>query len=297
MAVTDGLSFRSNYFSDFSAFQALADLLADTFGIDISLQNLFGGPDPTSMPFGYFDASGRCVANFSVFSLPVIIAGRAVKAAGYQSGAVRPEYRGKGLYRDLMRRGFDWAAKTGHDTGVLRTDKPDLYKLYGFQVIDQHVFRGPSPAPDRDTAPARRLDLNNPHDMTAITDLLRMRTPVSHRFAVLAQAEMFLLNCLFDPTIRLSHMEAQNAVIAWKQDDDSLLRLLDIVALDLPCVETILGALERTPAEIEVSFPPDQIGWSGEPEPYLGSCALLMAGKGLDFLPSTPFMLTPLADF
>lgn len=99
-----GLIFRQDYFADLAAFAALVDLLHDTFSIDIGLQSQLSGPDPSSMPFGYFDADGRCVANFSVFSMPLMFNGRVVKAAGYQSGAVRPEWRGRGLYRDLMRR-------------------------------------------------------------------------------------------------------------------------------------------------------------------------------------------------
>ncbi|MFN7126450.1 MAG: GNAT family N-acetyltransferase, partial [Allorhizobium sp.] len=45
------LTLREGYFGDPAAFQALADLLQDIFGIDISHQMKLGGPDPTSMPF------------------------------------------------------------------------------------------------------------------------------------------------------------------------------------------------------------------------------------------------------
>lgn len=89
------LTLRQDYFDDPAALQALADLLHDVFGIDITLQNRLGGPDPSSMPFGYFDEAGRCVANLSAFSMPLVIEGRVVRAAGFQSGAVRPEFRGR----------------------------------------------------------------------------------------------------------------------------------------------------------------------------------------------------------
>lgn len=46
------LTLRQDYFDDPAALQALADLLHDVFGIDITLQNRLGGPDPSSMPFG-----------------------------------------------------------------------------------------------------------------------------------------------------------------------------------------------------------------------------------------------------
>ena len=68
---SERLILRQDYFSDPAAWSALVDLLQDTFSIDIGLQDQFGGPDPTSMPFGYFDETGRCVANFSAFSMPL----------------------------------------------------------------------------------------------------------------------------------------------------------------------------------------------------------------------------------
>ena len=90
-ASSHGPTFRQGYFSDPAAWAGLVALLQDTFGIDVGIQDRFGGPDPTSMPFGYFDEAGACVANFSAFSMPVVIEGRLVKAAGFQSGAVRPK--------------------------------------------------------------------------------------------------------------------------------------------------------------------------------------------------------------
>jgi GNAT superfamily N-acetyltransferase len=59
--------------------------------------------------------------------MPLVVNGRVVRAAGYQSGAVRPDYRGQGLYRTLMKRAFDWAERGGFEAGILLTDKPGLY--------------------------------------------------------------------------------------------------------------------------------------------------------------------------
>lgn len=133
MPLTTGISqltFRQDYFGDPAAFAGLVALLHETFGIDVSLQDRFGGPDPTSMPFAYFDESGICVANLSAFSMPMMVDGRLVKAAGFQSGAVRPQWRGQGLYRDLMRRAFSWCDAQGFELGLLLTDKPALSALW-----------------------------------------------------------------------------------------------------------------------------------------------------------------------
>jgi hypothetical protein len=85
-----GLTFRQDNFGDPSGWAALVSLLQDIFGIDVGPLQRLGGPDPTSMPFGWFDAEGELAANISVFALPFVFDGRIVNAAGLQSGAVRP---------------------------------------------------------------------------------------------------------------------------------------------------------------------------------------------------------------
>jgi predicted N-acetyltransferase YhbS len=214
--MTGRLEFRSGYFGDRAAVKALVDLLFDTFEIDIGQLDRMGGPDPTSMPFGYFDEAGRCVANFSAFSMPLIIDGRRVRAAGYQSGAVRPEYRGQGLYRDLMQRAFAWAEAEGFELDVLLTDKPGLYEPYGFRVVEQHMFRGSMPIAAA-ARPCRHLSIRTDEDVTLIRSVLAKRMPVSECFAVAGHIEEFLLNPCFDPSIRLSHMPEHDAIIAWQQ--------------------------------------------------------------------------------
>ena len=138
----NGLTFRQDYFADPAAWAGLVALLDDTFGIDVGIQDRFGGPDPSSMPFAYFDEGGVCAANFTAFSMPMMIAGRPVKAAGFQSVAVRPQWRGRGLYRDLMNRAFNSCDAQGFELGFLLTDKPSMYEPYGFKVLPQQRSLG-----------------------------------------------------------------------------------------------------------------------------------------------------------
>jgi len=293
--MTGRLRFRSGYFRDRAAFKGLVDLLFDTFDIDIGQLDRMGGPDPTSMPFGYFDEKGRCVANFSAFSMPLIVDGRRVRAVGYQSGAVRPEYRGQGLYRDLMQRAFDWAEAQGFEMGMLLTDKPGLYEPYGFRVVEQHMFRGPMPVAAA-APPRRHLSIDSDADVTLIRSVLAGRMPVSERFAVADQAVEFLLNACFDPSIRLSQMPSHDAVIAWREEAGTF-HLLDIAGRDIPSLAQVVSALKTSAERVAVYFPTDRLGWDGEAERYQGSCELMVTGDPGVILKSEPFMLSPLADF
>lgn len=293
--MVDGLELRAGYFADRPSFLALAGLLQDIFDIDIGLLDRFGGPDPTAMPFGYFDADGRCVANFSAFSMPLVVDGRAIRAVGYQSGAVRPDYRGRGLYRDLMQRAYDWAEGEGFDAHLLLTDKPDLYRSHGFRVVPQHLFRGPMPRL-AGKAGARLLSLEDGDDLALVTDLLECRSDVSGRFAVRDATKTFLLNACFDPDMRLSHLPALDAVVAWKMEGQAL-RLLDIVAEEMPSLSAMIGALGMSAPTVEILFPPDRLDWDGEPAPYRGYCDLMVRVGKADPVPDLPFMLAPTMDF
>ncbi|WP_438750680.1 GNAT family N-acetyltransferase [Pararhizobium sp. O133] len=295
--MTAGLAhpaFRQDYFGDPAAWSALVALLQDTFDINVGIQHRFGGPDPTSMPFGNFDADGTCVANFSAFSMPVMIGGRSVKAAGFQSGAVRPQWRGRGLYRDLMKRAFAWSDAQGFELGLLLTDKPALYEPYGFRVLPQYRLVG-SPPEAKPWTTARRLSLENDADIALLKKLLRNRTPVSERFAVLSQMEMFLLNSFFDGDVRLDHLEVFDAVAAWKEDGGTV-KLLDIAGRTIPPLSDILAALNVTPDRIEVCFPPDRLDWQGTPEVYSSGTSLMIRGLPADAF-NGPVMLSPMAEF
>ena len=293
--MTRRLELRTGYFGDRPSFLALVDLLFDTFEIDIGQLDRMGGPGPTSMPFGYFDEAGRCVANFSAFSMPLVIDGRRARAVGYQSGAVRPEYRGKGLYRDLMQRAFGWAEAEGFELGLLLTDKPGLYEPYGFRIVEQHMFMGTVPAAAT-AQPCRHLSIESDEDVKLIRSILAERMPVSERFAVAGQAVEFLLNGCFDPSIRLSHMADHDAVVAWREEAGTF-HLLDIAGRDIPSLAQVVSALKPSAERIAVYFSTDRLDWNGEAERYEGSCELMVAGDVSGLLKCGPVMLSPMTDF
>ncbi|MGO7974682.1 GNAT family N-acetyltransferase [Rhizobium ruizarguesonis] len=291
-----GLTFRQDYFGDPAGWAALVCLLKDIFGIDIGPLQQLGGPDPTSMPFGWFDAEGELAANISAFALPFVLNGRIVHAAGLQSGAVRPPWRGRGLYRDVTVKALDWCEEQGFEAVILYTDKPSLYEPYGFHTIPLHRYEGAAPAPSASAAPARPLLPTNAEDLALLQALLKRRSPVSTSLAVTVNAAMFLINTRLDPDIRISFLEEKQAVIAWKIDEAGRFSLLDVVAVEIPPLAVILGGLEITPASVEVLFRPDKLGWEGAPQPLESGTRLMLRGLG-DATPDFPAMLSPMAEF
>lgn len=249
------------------------------------------------MPFGYFDADGRCVANFSVFSMPLMVEGRQVTAAAYQSGAVRPEYRGQGLYRDLMRRAFAHTRATGHESGILMTDKTALYEPYGFRQVQTFSFSGPAPAGLSAKAPGRELSMDSDTDVALIAGLLGRREPVSRQFAVAGMKALFLLNALWQKgEVTLTYLADLDAVVAWKPEDGRFV-LCDIVAPAIPALADICAALGGGFAAVETRFGPDQLDWP-EAVAVADAHLHLMASDALAVqLNAAPVGFTPLSDF
>ncbi|TAV51344.1 GNAT family N-acetyltransferase [Rhizobium leguminosarum] len=291
-----GLTVRQDYFGDPAGWAALVCLLQDIFGIDIGPLQQLGGPDPTSMPFGWFDAEGELAANISAFALPFVLNGRIVHAAGLQSGAVRPPWRGRGLYRDVTVKALDWCEKQGFEAVILYTDKPSLYEPYGFRAIPLHRYEGAAPARSSSAAPAGPLSPTNADDLALLQSLLKGRGPVSTSLAVTVNAAMFLINTQLDPDVRISFQAERQAAIAWKMDEAGRFSLLDVVAAEIPPLAAILGGLEIAPAAVEVLFRPDKLGWEGVPHQLESGTRLMLRGLG-DATPDFPAMLSPMAEF
>ena len=293
-ADTTGLTFRQDYFGDAAAWRALVSLLDDTFGIDIGPLTELGGPDATSMPFGWFAEDGTLAANLSAFAMPIILNGRRINAAGLQSGAVRPPWRGRGLYRDVTKKALDWCAGRGFEAVVLYTDKPALYQPYGFRSVPMHSYSGPAPffKPERGS---HNLDPLKAADLALLQDLLSRREPVSNTLSVVSSAAMFLINTQLDRDVRLSFIEDLSAAVAWKMNGQHL-ALLDIVSPSMPSLAAILSGLGLTPGSIEVNFRPDRLACDAAAKPASHGTHFMIRGiDGIEL--EAPAMLSPMADF
>ncbi|WP_319517547.1 GNAT family N-acetyltransferase [uncultured Martelella sp.] len=291
------LIFRQGYFGEPDAFEALAVLLQDIFSIDIRPMQWLGGVDPTCMPFGYFDAEGRCVANFSVFSMPLAVNGRTMRVAAYQSGAVSPAYRGRGLYRDLMQRAFTYARQTGHEADILLTGKPQLYVPYGLRSVRMFGFRGAMPRSSADGSACQTLSLERPADLQRVSAILDIRQPVSGRFAVTGLKALFLLNAWWQrDEIKLSYLSRQKAIVAWRQEAEKLI-VFDVVSAEIPPLGEICAALGAGCSCVETRFSPDRFQWA-EAEAIADPHVYLMASTSLaEQLERSPVGFTPLAEF
>jgi predicted N-acetyltransferase YhbS len=168
------LDFRSNYASSEEGLSELKRLIYDVFAIDVSPLNRMGH-DPSIVSFGWW-LDDELVANVSLYERRLWLAGEHVQALGVQSVAVRPEFRGRGLFADLMRRALSFA-DANVDLVILATGTPSLYTPYGFRQVTETTF-GAGLA-QRTRPRSRLLSLDQDTDVAFLRDIFSHRTPTS----------------------------------------------------------------------------------------------------------------------
>lgn len=251
------LHFRSDYAHTKEGLSELGRLIYDVFGVDISpLDRL--GHDPTIVAFGWWHDE-KLVANVSLYERSLWLCGEQVTAFGVQSVAVRPEWRGKGLFRALMRRALDYADARA-SLVILATGTPTLYRPFGFRQVKEVIFS--SGWFQRQGTPCfRELSLDADHDVELLRDAFARRTPTSSFASACDHPALFMLKAAQMPEIRLLHLPDLDAVVAIKGDRQVMI-LLDIVSPSIPPLDAIASALDFQGERMEVHITPDRLAWT-----------------------------------
>lgn len=257
-APPSGLDFRLHLAPPRPVRAELARLIRDEFEIDVTpLDRL--GHDPSLASFGWWHGDAL-VAHVGLARETVWLDGIERAAFGLQSVTVRPEWRGRGLFRDLTTRALAHADARS-DLVILATETPDLYRAFGFRPIVETAFLGPR-VPDGRPANHRRLSLAVDADVALVRDLFARRAPVSLVCAAYGDPASFFLKTLESPEIALHHLPDLDAVVAMDEDEPDLPALLDVVAPTIPSLAAIAAALGSGVGRIRVHVTPDRLAWT-----------------------------------
>ncbi|MDD3287481.1 MAG: GNAT family N-acetyltransferase [Alphaproteobacteria bacterium] len=291
-AATAALVYRENNENGSPTFQAVMDLLADTFDLNIEPLKTFDLFEPTYRSFSYFTENRTCAANVSAIDVPLFLSGNPVKATGIQSVATRPSYRHRGLSRDLLARALAWCDKQS-DLVLLHTSIPDFYLPFGFSIVQEHFFVGKPPEAVGEAC-AHELSWESQKDRALLRQMLLSRTPASSVASICGLSGMFILNAMGTEGLCLYHLPALQVVVAVKNKEGGTLCLLDIIGQKIPTLAQIVGALDCAPSSIEAHFSPDLLDWTGTKAPCQKKNVLMIRGE---FDIDRPFMLQPTLAF
>lgn len=279
------LDFRSDYAQTDEGLSELKRLIFDVFGIDVSPLDRMGH-DPSIVAFGWW-LGDELVANVSLYERRLRLAGEEVPALGIQSVAVRPEFRGRGLFRDLMGRALRFAdARVG--LVILVTGTPDLYRPFGFRQLTETIFSAgcvPQPAQPR----YRPLSLDQATDVTFLKNIFSHRAPTSLVASACDHPALFMLKAFETPEIELLHLPDLDAVVAVRGRNEQAMTLLDIVAPSIPSLQDIVSALGYAGGRINVHLTPDRLSWVHDEQQPLDNGHMVRGAFAPD---GQPFMLS-----
>ncbi|WP_439814887.1 GNAT family N-acetyltransferase [Zavarzinia sp. CC-PAN008] len=195
--------------------------------------------------------AGRVVAHVGLIPIDLVLDG-AVRHAGYvHAVCTAPAYRRQGRCAALMHEVL------AHCDGrfemlVLFTEQPEIYDGFGFRVVAEQCFALDAPGSAGGLG-LRRLR-SVPQDAALLAWLLERRTPVSRVLGVGPEKTIFTFNECASPLFELTGL---NAVVSLEVEGP-VLRLYDVVALELPSLADILARIPRAIERVEFHFSPDR---------------------------------------
>lgn len=251
----------TNYATDDARREQLYPLFERAFGIPPSaFQDYYarGFWNPTYRPYTLFDDE-RAIANASRYTLPLMIGGQRVLAAGIQSVMTDPDYRGQGLMKQVFTQMLHEIDQE-FDIAFLQTEIPDLYTPFGFRLLQEHRFVTDVVHTPTESASStlRPLDFFKDEDLQMIQDLLQAPAPLSRHFAPLAYASSLYLN-LYEPFYHqmLYVSEALRVLLVFRVEDGTL-KLFDVIGRELPALADICREIAQPFNRVEFHFHPEQ---------------------------------------
>ncbi|MDZ5610249.1 GNAT family N-acetyltransferase [Bacillus pseudomycoides] len=250
-----------NFFVKEPKKELLFQLFEEVFRIPAqTLQNFEsnGFWDTTYKPFSYLQ-EGQVIANVSMFSLPMFVNGEQIHAAGIQSVMTHPEYRRKGLMKQLFCKVLQ-EIDTQYECTVLFTEKPELYEPFGFRVVQEHLMTLSYENEQPRLSSLRKLNFYDEKDMELIKEIMENSQQLSMEFSTLNYQSSFYFN-MYDAkwNEKLYYSEKLDALIVFEVRDQ-VLKLFGVFAPILPILDEICAEISESFTEIEFYFYPDELG-------------------------------------
>jgi predicted N-acetyltransferase YhbS len=199
---------------------------------------------------------GEIVANASLHRMTMIVQGR--ELTGWQMGAVGvlPEWRTRGLQREIMSRVLAVAAAQDVVLLFANDDVLGFYPRFGFKRISESVFGAEvdvQPAPER----LQRLSIDKPDDLAAVSRIAAAAVPVTQLFGAREYGDVLLWYWTNFYPSSFYFWEEQDAIVVAGQSGDTL-KIYDVQAparIDLAaCLPRIAAAPVR---RLEFGFTPE----------------------------------------
>ncbi|MCW9129616.1 GNAT family N-acetyltransferase [Bacillus paramycoides] len=224
------------------------------------------------------------IANAAAFSLPLLINGEKISAAGIQSVMTHPDFRRQGLMTQLLNKLIEEIDKQC-ECILLFTENPKLYTSFGFQIVQEYLMTVQYDKKNNKDSLLRKLDFYNEEDRQLISETIANSQRLSNMFSTLNYQPSFYLN-MYDSkwNEKLYYSKKLDTMIVYEVENEKL-KLFGVFALVLPILDELCEEISESFKEIEFYFYPDQLGIDDVQLTELQSSKYLMvrSNKELDF--------------
>jgi len=256
--VTGDIALRTHYWDDARAKAAFKHFALDIHGLDFTAWDSAGFWDEAYTPFSFFQGE-IVVASVCIYLLNFVVSGEPTCLAQVSAVGTLPDWRRRGLNRQLTEIGLKWAQ--GRHDGVFLFADDDAVPFYlkcGFQPQDEFVEEAPA-VPVATRRGAVRLDPGNKTELGRIHAYAKRRVPVSSDFGVLND-RLFMFHVLYTPQNDIYEISDLNCLIVCRRSGDRL-RVYDIVGERIPLWEELYSYI-ADPADraLEFHFRTDRLG-------------------------------------
>lgn len=239
----------------------LFPLFEEVFGITTQTLNDFsdkGYWDDTYKALSFLQED-KVIANVAAFSLPLLINGEKINAAGIQSVMTHPNHRRQGLMKQLFSKMIEEIDEQC-ECALLFTENPELYKPFGFQIVQEYLMKVSYENKSDKDSQLKKLDFYNEEDRQLIHEMIENGQRLSNTFSTLNYRSSFYLN-MHDSTWNknLYYSEKLDALIVFTVENQKL-KLYGVFAPVLPILDELCKEISEEFTEIEFYFCPDQLG-------------------------------------
>ncbi|PFL13119.1 GNAT family N-acetyltransferase [Bacillus cereus] len=241
--------------------EQLFPLFEEVFGIESQTLRDFtekGYWDYTYKALSFLQ-DNKVIANVAAFSLPLLINGEKINAAGIQSVMTHPDFRRQGLMTQLLNKMIEEIDKQC-EYAFLFTETPELYKSFGFQIVQEYLMTIPYDKKNNKDSILRKLDFYNEEDRNSINEIIENGQRLSNMFSTINYRSSFYLK-MYDLkwNEKLYYSKKLDTMIVYEVENEKL-KLYGVFAPVLPILDELCEEISESFTEVEFYFCPDQLG-------------------------------------
>lgn len=279
------LQFIKNYKEHEQYRKSFFHLANSVFGLDFESWYEKGFWEASYIPFSYVDEN-EVIANVSINILDMIIEGKQYKALQIGTVMTHPDYRNKGLSKDLMNKVlaeyknmYDFMYLFANDSVL------DFYPKFGFERVAEYQYSTNFSYNLKHRKELRKLDITNKDDLYFIYHLANERIPVSQRFATVNAPGIFMYYCLNVFSEDIYYHDSEEAMVIFQKAENQI-EIFDIISRKPVDIHNILMDISRIGTnKIVFHYTPDYEGLTYESNPVKNGGTLFVKTSGNNEFP------------